>query len=810
MIFKTFDSDIDKISAKWGVFGKSFNEIGTAIVGRISDINKGFQATYDLLGAFGDTKSIWKRLYPSKESIQSQLIDVDKLYPKIDANNITDVTKKIKVLSEDVANGTTTWQKLFDTLPEGQKYFAKLGQQMEGQIITNEGVAKANENARQAALTHNAALKQQTLGAKATTLALKGLSIAANIGFGLLVSWGLPALIKLIDSHITTFKELNEQIEESRENYEETTDKIERLNSELETTQERIEELNRLDKLSAVEADELKKLEEYNAELERNKILEEEAKSRALEKQVNDIKDKYSKKKYEDDTFSSLRQLEEFDKKIAHLEEYIPKLLEIAGLRNTNLKFDSVNELLAFVNNPNIKEHLSPALKREVDNLKKLLDSKDNLLNSDVTDEMYSILAEIETLKTDGLNVGDNRKYYDLLTGKLNEYYKTFLSSEAYYAIQIEPVFKDEKFSGLKDNILTFFKNGGLKDDIENEFGKEVISSLKSAFYDAGVDFSEVLDFLYGEATNNFNTEKVIESLFGGLYRGTGADVLRKNLTDIVTNMDTPTISLLLEFSSENGYKYNSIEEFMEAFYKSLETASEDSSIIFTLSESEREALKEYQTRLELLNKLKDEWFSSDAIEKSDLLQSFAEQFPKYDLMELINVENAKELEGKIGNWAISLYNNIAKFMPDNMEELLGEMLFPLFGIEDDSEKIKFNFIDRVIEETERGIKELEDDLSNASTLNDKIEKSKLLSTALDNYNTDILEKSAKLYFEKSKSILSKIPQKYHEAIKNGIIDIKTIDNKQYFKLIEAKKVALDAVTINSFYGNLSIKHIYF
>ena len=83
-----------------------------------------------------------------------------------------------------------------------------------------------------------------------------------------------------------------------------------------------------------------------------------------------------------------------------------------------------------------------------------------------------------------------------------------------------------------------------------------------------------------------------------------------------------------------------------------------------------------------------------------------------------------------------------------------------------------------------KNAKELEDDLSNASTLNDKIEK--------------------------SKSILSKIPQKYHEAIKNGIIDIKTIDNKQYFKLIEAKKVALDAVTINSFYGNLSIKHIYF
>ena len=42
MIFKTFDSDIDKMSSKWGVFGKSFADIGSAIFGRINDINKIF------------------------------------------------------------------------------------------------------------------------------------------------------------------------------------------------------------------------------------------------------------------------------------------------------------------------------------------------------------------------------------------------------------------------------------------------------------------------------------------------------------------------------------------------------------------------------------------------------------------------------------------------------------------------------------------------------------------------------------------------------------------------------------------------
>ena len=77
MIFKTFDSDIDKISAKWGIFGKSFNDIGNAIVGRIKDINKGFQATDDLVDSIQNSDSIWKRLYPSKETIQSQMIDID-------------------------------------------------------------------------------------------------------------------------------------------------------------------------------------------------------------------------------------------------------------------------------------------------------------------------------------------------------------------------------------------------------------------------------------------------------------------------------------------------------------------------------------------------------------------------------------------------------------------------------------------------------------------------------------------------------------------------------------------------------------
>ncbi len=40
MIFKTFNNNIDKWTAKIGIFGKSFNELGTAV-------NNAFKVTID-------------------------------------------------------------------------------------------------------------------------------------------------------------------------------------------------------------------------------------------------------------------------------------------------------------------------------------------------------------------------------------------------------------------------------------------------------------------------------------------------------------------------------------------------------------------------------------------------------------------------------------------------------------------------------------------------------------------------------------------------------------------------------------------
>ena len=245
MIFKTFNNDIDKWTAKIGIFGKSFNELGTAI-------KNALWTSRNEVNNFGEEISFWdalkNNLLPKKEDITSQLIDV---MPEINTDNLVDATEKIKNLSKDVANGTTTWQELFDTLPEGQKHFAQLGQQMEGQIITTEGVAKANQSARDAAIAHNAALKQQTLGAKAATVAMKALSIAGNM----LLMWGISKIAEGIEyltsaneRYIESQQEIVDKTKEQIAEYDEEINSLTDLQEKLEDARGNKEKLAELQK----------------------------------------------------------------------------------------------------------------------------------------------------------------------------------------------------------------------------------------------------------------------------------------------------------------------------------------------------------------------------------------------------------------------------------------------------------------------------------------------------------------------------------------------------------------------------------
>lgn len=116
----------------------------------------------------------------SKESIKSQLIDVDTLYPKIDSNNFDfdGWINKLNDIDKEVKAGTLSWQDYSNRLNDNQKWIAKWGQATEGQIRTEEDLIEANQQARETAIAQNAVLQQQTLSYKAAAAGMKALSIA--------------------------------------------------------------------------------------------------------------------------------------------------------------------------------------------------------------------------------------------------------------------------------------------------------------------------------------------------------------------------------------------------------------------------------------------------------------------------------------------------------------------------------------------------------------------------------------------------------------------------------------------------------
>lgn len=220
MIFKTFDSNIDKISSKWGILGKSFNDIGIAIIGRITDINKAFQATDDLIGSVKDSDSIWARLYPSKENIKSQLIDVDKLIPEIDKGKASKILESIKSIENGTNEEIKSFQELYDTGDKTNQWIAEYAQSTKNQIRSTEGVIKANQQARISALAQNEAIKAQTLSAKAGKVALQGLSIALNIVALALISKGIEFIVKGIDNLAHSTEHCKKRVDDLMSSYQ--------------------------------------------------------------------------------------------------------------------------------------------------------------------------------------------------------------------------------------------------------------------------------------------------------------------------------------------------------------------------------------------------------------------------------------------------------------------------------------------------------------------------------------------------------------------------------------------------------------
>lgn len=305
-IFKTFDSDIDKWTSKIGVFGRSFNQIGTAVTNKLIDFNDEFERTGKIASSWKNTDSIWKRLYGNKSELDwrknsmGEIVtkdNIDSYIAKISQSDANALAKSIYDESVAVTAGTRSWEGYFNTLNSTNRgYVVDLIKNTDDlSKLTGDDLVQANQNARQAAIAHNAALKQQTLGAKAASVAMKGLAIAGNVLLSMGISFLITELSGLFKSFAKPVEVAREKMEKSVATYKEAQDALQSITTELENQQKAMDELLAKDKLTFAEKGELEELKAITAELRIQKDLEEKNVARTQKDAAVDAANLYQK-----------------------------------------------------------------------------------------------------------------------------------------------------------------------------------------------------------------------------------------------------------------------------------------------------------------------------------------------------------------------------------------------------------------------------------------------------------------------------------------------------------------------------------
>lgn len=298
MIFKTFDSDKDTFSSKFGIFGKSFEDIGN----RFKKVSDELIVTNDY--TISNIANAWKnssvkkdlsdKFIITKSDIQDKLKDLS-VYEK----NPQGILDNLLEQKELVDSNQSSWQKYFEGLAEGEKWQTKFVQENDLTKVSLDDVKNAQNAAKQSAIAYNNGLEQMTIGAKAANIALEGLKMAANMIAGMLIAEGIQLAVTAIDNYIHRVEKANEAMDEAVSEYDSAKTVLKDTTSQLEEQNKRIDELNKKDKLTYVEQEELDKLKEATRQLELQKNIEEKEKANsareAADKTVTAFNKQYGK-----------------------------------------------------------------------------------------------------------------------------------------------------------------------------------------------------------------------------------------------------------------------------------------------------------------------------------------------------------------------------------------------------------------------------------------------------------------------------------------------------------------------------------
>ena len=243
MIFKTFDSDKDTFSSKFGIFGKSFEDIGN----RFKKVSNELIVTNDY--TISNIANAWKNSSIKKDLSDKFIITQSDIKDKLKDLSVYekdpyDILNKLSKVNEASKIDSTAWQKYFDTLAEGEKWQVKFVQENDLTKVSLDDVKNAQNAAKQSAIAYNNGLEQMTIGAKAANIALKGLAVVGNAVASFLAAFAFQAIITGIDNYIHRVDNAKDALEEFNSSVKEQKDNLSTQESWINENGKRFEELS--------------------------------------------------------------------------------------------------------------------------------------------------------------------------------------------------------------------------------------------------------------------------------------------------------------------------------------------------------------------------------------------------------------------------------------------------------------------------------------------------------------------------------------------------------------------------------------
>lgn len=229
MIFKTYENDLDGIFNKLGFNKRTFAEWGSQVKEAFNGAETGANKFYTTLNKISSVMktafTVPKDKLDWRKNAQGEIVtknNIDSYIPQLSQEKADELAKAIQAQSIAVTNGTSNWQDYFQNLNiQGQKHITELIKNTKDlSKLTGDDLVQATNAARESALKHNAALQQETLGAKAATLGLEALSVVGNALISMGISFAISAIIKGIDNLAHSAQKCKERVNDLMNTYD--------------------------------------------------------------------------------------------------------------------------------------------------------------------------------------------------------------------------------------------------------------------------------------------------------------------------------------------------------------------------------------------------------------------------------------------------------------------------------------------------------------------------------------------------------------------------------------------------------------